>query len=254
MTETKEENESKFVRNCPICEKELSYTSLSKLKRAMSADSLCSSCAKTGNKNPGFDKTGINNPLFGISRPDMLSDNNVAKNTEIRKKISEKNIGRIGSMTGKKHKQESKDKSRISNTGLKRTAETRDNIRRATMKQMESGKSNNPYCRKLPYKNTNLHYQGTYELDFLDRYYDFIKIENGKTFYYFDNKNNKRAYISDFYLPDFNLIVEIKSSWTYNNNLIINETKKTAVLDSNINFIFIIDKCYLIFDKTYNLE
>lgn len=93
------------------------------------------------------------------------------------------------------------------------------------------------------YKNTNLIYRGSYELDFLEKYYDEIKIENGPSIKYQYNDKN-RVYHSDFYLPERNLIVEIKSDWTYRREIDKNLAKKIACLEQDFNFIFIIDKNY----------
>jgi hypothetical protein len=89
----------------------------------------------------------------------------------------------------------------------------------------------------------NLTYIGTYELDFLEIFYDKIIIENAKPIdYMFDDKN--KVYFPDYYLPDYNLIVEIKSSYTYEWEKDQNEAKKEAAINNGYDFIFIIDKNY----------
>lgn len=89
----------------------------------------------------------------------------------------------------------------------------------------------------------NLTYIGTYELDFLIKFSDNYKIEQAKTIdYIFENKNKK--YFPDYYLPDYNLIVEIKSTYTYDYEKEQNESKKEATINNGYNFIFIIDKDY----------
>jgi len=84
---------------------------------------------------------------------------------------------------------------------------------------------------------TNLFYRGTYEKDFLDFCVsNKIKIEKGKRFsYFFDNK--KRYYFSDFYLPNKNLVIEIKSSYYYKKYYNMNESKKETALKSGYNFL-----------------
>lgn len=93
------------------------------------------------------------------------------------------------------------------------------------------------------YKESNLHYQGTYELDFLEKCSNMLEIENGPTIKY-DYDSKKRIYYPDFYLPKYNLIVEIKSSWTYNMHLDINLKKEKECIKKGFNFIFVIDKNY----------
>lgn len=97
------------------------------------------------------------------------------------------------------------------------------------------------------FRNTELYYRGTYEKDFLDRYYDVINIEQGKNFYYYYN-NKKRMYFSDFYIKEIDLIIEIKSSYTYTKFLDINNEKQKEVIKQGHNFIFIIDKDYSFFN------
>jgi len=92
------------------------------------------------------------------------------------------------------------------------------------------------------YKDTDLTYQGSYELDFLDKFYGKIDIENGPSIKYVANKKNK-VYHSDFYIPTKNLIVEIKSSWTLKLDVDIEEKKK-ATIANGFNYIMIMDKNY----------
>lgn len=90
----------------------------------------------------------------------------------------------------------------------------------------------------LQYKNTELYYQGTYELYFLEEMEKIGKlneIQNGKSYnYVFDGEEH--VYHSDFFYNGEN--IEIKSGWTYNNNgknkklEEINKTKWKSVTDS----------------------
>jgi len=92
------------------------------------------------------------------------------------------------------------------------------------------------------YKNTKLDYQGSYEKDFLNKYYDKIEIENGLEIKYKYKSKNKKYY-SDFYLPKYDLIIEVKSSYWYEKfkeqNLIKEQYSKI-----HHNFIFIMNKNY----------
>jgi hypothetical protein len=105
------------------------------------------------------------------------------------------------------------------------------------------------YIKK--YKN-DLYYRGTYELDFLNKFYDKIKISKSKSLtYVFENK--QRRYHPDFYIKNLNLIVEIKSTYTYNYDIEKNEAKRKAALENDYNFIFIVDKQYDDFMTLINL-
>lgn len=96
------------------------------------------------------------------------------------------------------------------------------------------------------FKDTNLWYQGTYELNFLERYYDKFEIHRGPAIRY-----EKGIYFSDFYIPSLNLVIEIKGSYYLKIHKNTNTLKKQGTLDSGYNFIMIIDKDYTEFDATY---
>lgn len=104
-------------------------------------------------------------------------------------------------------------------------------------KQQKSG------LKSKKYNNTDLYYRGTYELDFLEKYYDKLKIEKLESIQYFLN-DKSHYYHPDFYLPEYNLIIEVKSSYTYNYELDKNLSKKEYSIKNGYNFMFIIDKDY----------
>lgn len=94
--------------------------------------------------------------------------------------------------------------------------------------------------------------RGSYEKDFILNFKDKIKIEKPISLNYMYKDKIKR-YHPDFYIPEHNLIVEIKSSYTYNYNVEMNENKKKACLEQGYNFIFIINKNYTEFESIYGL-
>jgi hypothetical protein len=96
-----------------------------------------------------------------------------------------------------------------------------------------------------PY-NDKLYYQGTYELDFLNlcnRIGIIDIIKRGPTIKYNDDK----VYYPDFFIDKYNLIIEIKSKYTYNLHLEKNEKKMNSCIDYGYDFLFIIDKDYFHF-------
>ena len=97
--------------------------------------------------------------------------------------------------------------------------------------------------------NTDLTYQGSYELDFLNIFHDKLDIQNGPSIKYKVEDKNK-VYHSDFYIPSLNLIIEIKSSWTLKLDVDIEEKKK-ATIANKFNYILIIDKKYNQFKQFY---
>lgn len=91
---------------------------------------------------------------------------------------------------------------------------------------------------------TNLYYRGTYELHFLNFCIENnIRVEKGSTIS-FNYKNKVKFYHSDFYLPEFNLICEIKSNYYYNKYLELNLKKEFETKNQGFNFLFIINKKY----------
>jgi hypothetical protein len=81
---------------------------------------------------------------------------------------------------------------------------------------------NNVRCPLIPYKDTSLNYQGSYEYEFLEKLeqqygipWIISNVKRGPSIWYNDPKDNtKRLYISDFLID--NTIYEIKSQWTWN--------------------------------------
>lgn len=89
-----------------------------------------------------------------------------------------------------------------------------------------------------------LYYRGTYELDFLlFCESNNINVSNGPSIEYFID-NCRKIYHSDFLISDRNLIIEIKSDYTYKINLDINLEKKKYSIINGYNFIFVINKNY----------
>ena len=64
---------------------------------------------------------------------------------------------------------------------------------------------------------------------------------------WYNEDNIKHRYYPDIYIPKENLIIEVKSTFTYNRHLGKNLLKRQACLDAGYNFEF------MIFDKDGNL-
>lgn len=102
--------------------------------------------------------------------------------------------------------------------------------------------------KMFKYKETELHYQGSYEKLFLELMEDkglLGEVLNGDTFeYVLENKTH--SYHVDFKFKGKQ--IEIKSGWTYNKNgkdlelQNINDTKWQSVRDSGLEFCALIDK------------
>jgi hypothetical protein len=95
------------------------------------------------------------------------------------------------------------------------------------------------------FKNTNIWYQGSYELDFLEKYYDsYPEICRGPSVK-FIHKNKKHVYYPDFYIPSLNLIIECKNSYLLERDKDIIEAKEKATIANGYNYVMIVDKNYV---------
>ena len=65
-----------------------------------------------------------------------------------------------------------------------------------------------------------------------------IEKYTGQIYYEFEGKNHK--YYLDFYIISENKIYEVKSEYTYNSDIVINNLKKNACINKGIDFEFII--------------
>lgn len=93
----------------------------------------------------------------------------------------------------------------------------------------------------------HLYYQGSYEKEFIMIYKDKIKIDNGISIVY-KYLGEKKIYHSDYYLPDFDLVIEVKSSYWYNKHLGMCKAKEKYTRLTH-NYIMILDKNYDDFNK-----
>lgn len=69
-------------------------------------------------------------------------------------------------------------------------------------------------------KYKHLYYRGSYELFFITEYEKYFNIEDLVNCFSikYEVNGNKKIYFPDFLIKDKNMIVEIKSAWTYDNN------------------------------------
>ena len=107
---------------------------------------------------------------------------------------------------------------------------------------------------KMKMHETGIKYQGTYEEDFLNLCEKLkIKVKRGKTIK-FKYKNKEKIYFSDYFLEDYNLIIEIKSWYIYELHEKLNLVKQKSVLAQGYNFLFIFDKDYDNFYQFYMIR
>ena len=260
----------KIKVKCDVCgnEKELSYCKYNKNIKNGGFYSCSSKCSSEKVK-----KTNIIN--FGhacVMNCDSIKERvkntnldkygceNVFQNNEIKNKIKITNLEKYGyensfqnnEIKNKSKKTKLKKYGDENYTNLEKNKETClkkygvEHILQNSefhLKQQKSG-----YKLKI-HDRTKLYYRGNYEKDFLDYCFDNnIKIEQGKRIkYYYENKDH--YYFSDFYFKPKNLIIEIKSTWTYNKYLEKNLEKQKSTKNKGYDYLFIIDKNYKEFDN-----
>ena len=191
---------------CDICgkEKRISYFSYTRNVKKYNLYT-CSKCATIKIKKTNIEKYGFEN---------------VFQNKEIKDKIKKSNLEKYGVEYTSQTK-ESRDNFKLTNM-------SRYGVENIMQTQIGFEKQQKKSFLLKKHENTGLYYRGSYEKDFLDFCCErSIRIKNGKRFEYVIN-NKKHYYFSDFYYENTNLIVEIKSEWTYNNNLEINLLKEAA--------------------------
>lgn len=93
------------------------------------------------------------------------------------------------------------------------------------------------------FRNTDLWYQASYELNFLENFYDKFKIQRGPTLKYRMN-GAEHFYFSDFLIPELNIIVEIKGSYYEKIHKKAVKLKKQSAIDNGYDYIMIVDKDY----------
>jgi hypothetical protein len=94
------------------------------------------------------------------------------------------------------------------------------------------------------HEEMKLYYRGTYEKHFLDFcFLNNINITQFDSELYYKYNDDTHRYYPDFYHPESNIIIEIKSGYTFECDYEINMLKEKCAKEKS-NFLFIIDKNY----------
>jgi len=277
-------NDINNIMYCNYCNDKLKYANFTEGYRRHCGKRTCSYTDKSTYKDNN-DLTANERSALGLKKA-LLSiqenGNTLAKNIAIKQKITKintiidgKNLFQIGAekaaqtknniiIDGKNLHIISAQKSAktmneklingqtIKENRLKKMYDTKSKIGTNGLDLFEqgflngAGKNSSAY-----YYNNKLYYQGSYEKYLLDFFNDnnlIEKIKRGNRFIYHINDNNKQ-YRSDFTFND-NIILEVKSSWTYgktNESLRFqNHLKFKSVLDNNYRLFIFFDKIYFI--------
>lgn len=246
----------KIKVKCDICdkEKELTYGKYNKNIKNFNIYTCSSKCSNIKKQKTSILKFGVINASQSEEKKKKRSNTNLKKfgvvnpyqNEEIKQKLKEISIKKYGTdnIFGSDEFKKYIKNYNFEHYGVEFVSQ----VPNIYMKQQKSG------FRLHLHEKTKLHYRGTYEKDFLDFCIDNnIQIKQGKRFKYIFNEKT-HYYFSDFYIESKNLIIEVKSTWTYNKYLEKNNIKQNAVIDSGYNYMFIIDKNYEELKKCLNIE
>ena len=109
-----------------------------------------------------------------------------------------------------------------------------------------SNLSNKSNCYKqawhISWNGKEVYLRSSYELEYakyLDEQKINYEVESIRIKYFDSTRNSYRCAIPDFYLPDTNTLVEIKSSWTYNEQEMFD--KYNEYIKQGFNFKLILD-------------
>lgn len=194
-----------------------------------------------------------------ISIQEKYGVDNVFQLEDVKDKIKETNIEKYGAENPQQNKEikNKTEKTNLKKYGVRNTFQSeiiKDKIKKTNLKKYGVeylSKDKNVLYKRIKNgvkinKIDDLTYQGSYEKDFILKYKDKIKIENGLSIEYYFN-NEKKIYHSDFFIPEKNLIVEVKSTYWYNKNLELCKAKE-KYSKKKYNYIMILDKNYSNFD------
>jgi len=247
-------------RNCPSCNKLLSYTNKYTHKHAVNNNTLCKSCGLknsltpdriekmskrvSGENNPMYGKSGQLNPFFGKThnnetKKKIIESRNLDsyKSKEFKNKMSELNAGENNPMYGKS----------FYDIWMDRYGKVVADKKMSEFKKKQSKNSighNNPMYGKPSPKGSGNGWSGwykgwffrsikelTYMIKIIERFN--LKWENGEDskykIEYYDYKNKKRNYYPDFIIEN-KYLIEIKPK-----NLLNSDTVKRKK-ESAINF------------------
>ena len=253
---------------CDICDSEKSLMYCEYNKNVRHGYYSCSQkCSNIKRENSILKKYGVKYLLQSQKIKNIIKDKNlkeygvehVAQRKDIKKKKENtifkkygvKNLSQLESIKKKK------ENTSLKNWGVKNPSQSElikkkkenTSLKNWGVKYWVQLRKDNG-CFKIyfkKYKEFNLHYQSTYELDFLifcennniiNDVTDFKKRIN----YTMENVN--RIYYPDFYVKKYNLIIEIKSTYWYEKYFEKNQLKKEICEKLGYKYLFIIDKNY----------
>jgi hypothetical protein len=235
----------KFIKEkdddkCKICKNKVIFYSIS--------CGYANCCSSECSKKYRYQRTKeVNLKKYGVANPYQRKD--------IQEKIKKIHIKKLGVEypTQSKNVMNKSEKTCLKNHGVKNVLQLPHNKEKALEKMVEKYgvkyAAQNPQSlnkihstRRTIKQYKNIWYQGSYELDFLEKFYNKFLITKAPSIPY-KIKKERKVYHPDFFLPSLNLIIEIKSSYILTLDKHIKEKEKSCI-DKGYNYILILDKNY----------
>ena len=243
ITDLHKNSNVKIHCKCDICnnKKYITYQNYNKYisNQGYYSCNPCSDIKKKKTKSERYSNENYNNPnKYKKTNLERYGFEHSSKNKDIRNKNKQTCLNRYG-VEHIWQSEEIRNKIKITNNkryGVDNPTQNKDIL-------LKSFKTSHKIKN---YKNTKIHYQGSYELDFLEKYFN-IGINNCKSIKYI-HEGKEKIYFPDFYYKHLNLIIEIKSSYTYNVHKDKNISKEKECINKGYNYIKIVDKNYIKFD------
>lgn len=225
---------------CKICENETNFISIGKGYKNCCSDK----CNKLNRKRGTKEKYGVDNVYMLDSVKNKIKETNKRKygtenayqSSYIKAKIKETNLKRYG-VENPNYSQ--KIRKKIKATNLKKYG-----VEYPYQNENILQKCHRKSFKLREYKNTGIFYQGTYEFDFLEKYYNkYPDIQRGPRIKYNFN-DNEHYYFPDFYIPSLNLIIECKNNYLYDRYRNKINSQEKAAIKNGYKYIIIINKNY----------
>lgn len=121
--------------------------------------------------------------------------------------------------------------------GMKWSQDVKDKIRKTHVENHRSGKGKVPVRPQIDYDGVTLN--SSYEVKLATRL-DELRIpwESGKRLPWVDSEGKQRTYYPDFYLPEINVYLEPKSTWTLERKKDGKEQEKIDYIKENYKNVF----------------
>jgi len=252
----KDENDGK----CKICKKETPFLSLVHGYKNYCSDECAKKLHYINLKLSNLKKYGVENTFQSKEKKEKIKETKRERyndeNYNNREKCKQTYLERYGVeyISQLKEIKEKKEQTCLKNHGVKAGFANVEKRKHTCLKHFGVENPSQDFeihkkqqfagFKAKKFRNTNIYYRGSYELDFLEKYYDKYPDILNPTFIKYKFKRKNCYYFPDFYIPSKNLIIECKNSYLAEKNKMKIEYQKQAVINAGYNYIMIINKDY----------